>query len=194
MPIHGFADPFIVCCFISDDRIFIALFYNQSLTHYHFIYDIKKRRIEGHIFTKQMECTKKNFPQKCFYNSLDNMVHVFYRQGHAFNISAEDSLNTQIEKMTDMDLGQMFLINDRALITRSSSKILFFKQIPNDDDEGLLEWKLYQVLNIRGFIFFIKGNIRIQITTNEKIYFFIMDLETFIPTLENVMFNFMGCD
>ena len=31
------------------------------------------------------------------------------------------------EKIYDKDLGQMFLINETALIARSSSQILFFK-------------------------------------------------------------------
>lgn len=50
------------------------------------------------------------------------------------------------------------------------------------------------MLNIRGFIYFIKGNKRIQITTDDNIYFYLIDLETFAPKLENVMFNFMGCN
>lgn len=47
---------------------------------------------------------------------------------------------------------------------------------------------------MRGFIYFIKGNKRIQITTDDLIYFYLIDPETFEPELENVMFNFMGCN
>lgn len=46
---------------------------------------------------------------------------------------------------------------------------------------------------MRGQIYFIKGNVRIQITTDERIYFYLIDPDTQIPTLENVMHNFMGC-
>lgn len=46
---------------------------------------------------------------------------------------------------------------------------------------------------MRGDIFFIKGNVRFQITTDEKIYFYLIDKETLLPKLENVMFNFMNC-
>lgn len=53
----------------------------------------------------------------------------------------------------------MYLIYDSALIARSSSDILFFK-IEKDED-GVREWKQYKILNIRGFIFYIKGNVRI---------------------------------
>lgn len=30
-------------------------------------------------------------------------------------------------------------------------------------------------------------------TTDEKIYFFLIDPETFMPQLENAMFNFLDC-
>jgi len=32
------------------------------------------------------------------------------------------------------------------------------------------------------------------VTTDDKIYFYLIDPDTFEPTLENVMFNFMGCN
>ena len=127
MPIQGFADPFIVCTFITDDLIFIALFYNATLTHYHFIYDCSKRKIHGKVFSTNLQCTKKNFPYKSFYNDQDNMVYIFYRQGQAINVNGSNPMETTIEQMTDQDLGQMFLFNNKALIARSSSRILFFK-------------------------------------------------------------------
>lgn len=45
---------------------------------------------------------------------------------------------------------------------------------------------------MRGQLFFTKGNVRIQVTTDDRIYFFLIDNETLMPSLENVMFNFMG--
>jgi len=35
--------------------------------------------------------------------------------------------------------------------------------------------------------------VRIQITTDEKILFYAIDEDTYEPTLENVMYNYMGC-
>ena len=96
--------------------------------------------------------------------------------------------------MTDKDLGQMYLFNDKALIARSSSTVLFFKITADEEDPEDKSWQLYKTLNVRGFIYFIKGNKRIQITTDDKIYFYLIDVETFEPILENVMFNFMGCN
>ena len=56
------------------------------------------------------------------------------------------------------------------------------------------EWTLYHTIKIRGFIYFIKGNMRIQITNDQYIYFFLIDPVTFMPTLENVMINYMMCN
>ena len=47
---------------------------------------------------------------------------------------------------------------------------------------------------MRGFIYFIKGNVRIQITTDKLIYFYLIDPETMEPSLENVMYNYMTCN
>jgi len=55
-------------------------------------------------------------------------------------------------------------------------------------------WKQFYTLPHKGFLFFIKGNIRIQITTDEKIYFYLIDPITLIPNLENVMYNYMNCN
>ena len=94
-----------------------------------------------------------------------------------------------MRKITDNDMGSMYLLFDQALVTRSSSSILFFKI----DPETKL-WTEYEKFdNMRGQIYFIKGNIRIQVTTDDKIYFFLIDKETFMPKLENVMYNFMQC-
>lgn len=95
--------------------------------------------------------------------------------------------------MTEMDLGQMYLVYNTALIARSSSDILFFK-IEKDEETEERKWKQYKMLEVRGFIYYIKGNVRIQITTDDKIYFYLICPNTFMPILENVMFNFMTCN
>jgi len=46
---------------------------------------------------------------------------------------------------------------------------------------------------MRGNIYFIKGNQRFQITTDEYIYYYLIDKKTFMPVLENVMNNFINC-
>jgi hypothetical protein len=74
--------------------------------------------------------------------------------------------------------------------------VVFFRIFEEEDENRniIKKWKQYNEIQARGFIFFIKGNKRIQITTDDKIYFYLMDPETFEPTLENVMANFMGCN
>jgi hypothetical protein len=86
----------------------------------------------------------------------------------------------------------MYLINNKALVARCSSQILFFK-LKIDEFTKEKSWVNYQVLELRGFIYFIKGNKRIQVTTDQKIYFYLIDPTTFEATLDNVMFNFMNC-
>lgn len=54
----------------------------------------------------------------------------------------------------------MVLYDGEALIARSSSKVLFFKQ-EKDLMTGVKEWKQYHSIRVRGFIYYIKGNIRI---------------------------------
>ena len=87
----------------------------------------------------------------------------------------------------------MELLFEQALCIRSSGKILFFKQVYNKDEEEY-RWVLYRTLKQRGFVYFIRGNVRIQITTAMLIYFYLIDPETFEPTLENVMYNYMCCN
>jgi hypothetical protein len=51
----------------------------------------------------------------------------------------------------------MYLLFDQALVVRSSSSILFFKK---DEETDL--WVQYEKFdNMRGQIYFIRGNIRI---------------------------------
>ena len=87
----------------------------------------------------------------------------------------------------------MYLIYNTALAARSSSDVIFFK-IEYDDVLDRRVWKQYHVINAKGFIFYIKGNVRIQITTDEKIFFYYVDPEDYMPKLENVMWNYMACN
>ena len=93
------------------------------------------------------------------------------------------------ECVTKADMGQMFLLFDKALVCRSSTSIVFFKKDPETD-----RWEEYhRIKDLRGTIFFTKGNIRIQITTEKRVHFYIIDKETLEPKLENVMYNFTNC-
>jgi hypothetical protein len=86
----------------------------------------------------------------------------------------------------------MFFVYDQALIVRSSNSIIFFKQT-DCSKKGFVWEQYYKIDKMRGQIYFIRGNKRIQITTEEKIFFYIIDKETLLPHLENVMYNFINC-
>lgn len=134
-------------------------------------------------------CTPRNFPIKSFYSTVTLACHTFYRQGQLVTATAAKPDDVSQEQITQNDLGNMYLVYDQALVVRSSNSILFFKI---DEETGL--WTNYFTFDdLRGQIFFIKGNIRIQVTTAESIYFYLIDKETFMPKLENVMYNFMEC-
>lgn len=199
MPIDNFPDPFITCCFINNDLIYVNLYHTATTTHHCFVYNHKTRVISSKLAI-QMYSNNQNFPYKCFYSADDNEVFSFYRQGQALRIpifDVESKRNAGKDKyykeqIIDKDLGQMYLVNDKALIARSSSQILCFKQVL-DKFTHEKSWKCYCTLEHRGFIYFIKGNKRIQITTDKKIYVYLIDPETFMPKLENVINNFMNC-
>ena len=81
------------------------------------------------------------------------------------------------------------MLFDQVLVTRSSSNVLCFKLLKNG------QWEMYQKFEkMRGNIFFIRGNVRIQIVTHAKIYFVIFNQETLEAKIEAAMYNFMGCD
>jgi hypothetical protein len=87
----------------------------------------------------------------------------------------------------------MVLLYGEALAVRSSSQVLFFKMVW-DPNEQMDKWELYHTIKVRGFVYFIKGNVRIQITTARLIYFYTVDQSTLMPELENVMYNYMSCN
>ena len=130
-----------------------------------------------------------NFPIKSFYSSITDCVCTFYRQGQCFTVNAKNSSECKFEQLPLFDMGTMYLLFEQALIVRSSSTILFFKI---HTETGV--WtEYYRLNNMRGEIYFIKGNVRIQITTDKKIYFYMIDKKTCMPTLENMMYNYMDC-
>ena len=62
-----------------------------------------------------------------------------------------------------------------------------------DEFTNQREWINYFTINEGGNIFYIKGNKRVQVVTDEKILFYEVDMITYEVTLENQMNNFMNC-
>jgi hypothetical protein len=66
------------------------------------------------------------------------------------------------EKLTEQDMGVMYILFDNALVTRSSGSILFFKIEKEDNDDVRGTWTLYHTIDdMRGSIYYIRGNVRI---------------------------------
>ena len=81
MCVDTLPEPFANCCFMRDSKIYVSVFSTTTLTHYHFIYDFKDRIVVGKISNKVLDCTKRNFPCKAFFNHEKNEIYQFYRQG-----------------------------------------------------------------------------------------------------------------
>lgn len=78
MPINNFYDPFIACCFVQDDLLFVNLFHNKQRKHHQFFWRISTRQMTNYLDI-EVSSGPRNFPVKCFYNSEYNEVYSFYR-------------------------------------------------------------------------------------------------------------------
>ena len=107
MAVMNFPDPFITCCFINDELLYINLFHSHKKMHYHFYLDIGlgKVKLLGQVVSFKLGTSSKNFPYKCFYNEEKDEVYSFYRQGHALIVQTSDPNKFQVDKITDQDLG-----------------------------------------------------------------------------------------
>lgn len=86
MAIDSMYDPYTSCCFVSDNILYVQLFYAHEITHFHFLLNLQMKKIEGEIYSKVLpNVSKKNFPVKCFYNNEHHEIYSFYRQGEVFN-------------------------------------------------------------------------------------------------------------
>ena len=74
-----FPEPYVTCCFVNDDHVFIDVFYNFKLTHYHFVWDLRLRRMVGKRGKVHLDCNKANFPYACFYSAERDEIYSFYR-------------------------------------------------------------------------------------------------------------------
>jgi hypothetical protein len=109
-----------------------------------------------------------------------------------FKVDCNNLEKYQFYQVVDGAVGQIVLINSKCLMIQSSGKILFFLE-KEDPILKELRWECYHTIKMRGSIYYIKETDRFQLTTLNYVYFYIIDLVTFQPRLENVMNNFMEC-
>lgn len=70
-------DPNISVCFVNNEVVFVAVFYNYDLRHFHFFLDVKNKCVIGSVVEIKFEnCTKKNFPVKSFYNNERKEIYL----------------------------------------------------------------------------------------------------------------------
>lgn len=88
----------------------------------------------------------RNFPIKSFYSSVTGECYTFYRQGMVFTVSSvscsspQNRNNESLNTFADNELGPMYLLFDKALVTQSSGSIYFYKK----NTEG--KWEEYDKL------------------------------------------------
>ena len=92
----------------------------------------------------------------------------------------------------EKQIDQVVLVYDEILIATSGPFIHFIKN-SYDKDKKVKVWQTYYTIKRRANIYFTKGNIRITLTTDDLILFYLIDKKTLMPHLENVMSNFMDC-
>lgn len=108
-------------------------------------------------------------------------------------MNASDLVNYHYNQLFDGDVvGQIVLIDYKCLVVQSSNSLRFFleKKDPFTKEDI---WHCYKTIKIRGSIYYIKDTDRFQVTNIGYIYFYLIDLETYQPMLENVMNNYMEC-
>lgn len=91
-------------------------------------------------------CSTLNFPVKSFFSCTRREYLTFYRQGHCVAVKENDMEEKKVYKITDAELGSMYLIYEECLVVRQSSSILFFKFDKEHD-----QWKEFtRIDHMRG--------------------------------------------
>jgi hypothetical protein len=108
------------------------------------------------------------------------VVHCFYRQGGAIKVSTKDTAHFHFDRISEYDLGDMFMFRNKVLVVRSSEHILFFKLAEAEEEEAGDEeiskiwhhqWLQYDSMSSRGFINGSKKLNRFTIIEDQHIHF-----------------------
>lgn len=135
-PVTGFSEPLIAVAVLPDGSVFVSAYHRYQKKQYYFMYQHKnegKGVKEGKVIAGPMSreiddgrCTGLNFPIKSFYSEKTGKCTTFYRQGYCVTVDAK-TMESSWERIIEADLGDMYLLFDAALVTRSSGSILFFR-------------------------------------------------------------------
>lgn len=151
LPLTEFFEPLITVVFLPDGNLFIQVYHRFKKKQYSFTYSyIDDKMLSDVQIHSISNATIRNFPVKSFYSEHYQEIYTFYRQGQSFTHSYHDPTVIKHEKVTDSDLGNMYLVFDKALITRSSSSILFFKKVFNEEGYKPHWHQYYELDDTRG--------------------------------------------
>ena len=86
------------------------------------------------------------------------------------------------ERIKECEIGDMVLIQEKALVVKSGDTIVFLKQIPDDKDQELI-WKKYHTLQLQGQPCASENQKSLTVVTDEKVYFYSIDNDDLLPCL-----------
>ena len=94
-PNDNFPYPMIDASFIHSNIIFVSLYHNRSQQLYTFQYSFMTKKILRDPSRKKIssESSQRNFPLKSVFDSLRNMMYIFFRQGQMLRVNLEDVQN-----------------------------------------------------------------------------------------------------
>ena len=75
-----------------------------------------------------LNCSRKNFPLRAFFNEDSDEIMLFYRQGQSLRIHLCNLERYEFQDIIDSDLGQLVMyMEHNILLAQSSTKVIFFK-------------------------------------------------------------------
>ena len=157
----------ISVCFVEDEKqndIFVNLYHTPTHTMWYFLYSYQQQKLITEPIQSNLRETTRNFPLSCFYDDDRHFVYVFFRQGEAYFVNLTEPKRIQQQRISDWDIGNAYLYNNKVLMIMSSNQLLFFKlELINDKllkRANQMKWKKYYELDIQGFIHHMKGSDR----------------------------------
>lgn len=126
VPNFDVASPNTTCTFISDDLIFVNVYANRKLQHWHLVLNWKTSTVHSSEMIDMAFSSEKNYPSCTYLDSHFSQIHVFYRHGEAFAIdldmeSLEISPACNVERITDKAVADIHFFGHDVMIARSST-------------------------------------------------------------------------
>lgn len=209
-PIDAVLEPLMNVVYMDETCIFVVCYNHLKRQVWYFGYNIIKKKYITEPRMVLLECYSNNFPIKSFYDKRNDLIHSFFRQGQVVSIDPTHSFETQISSITNFNLGEMEIYDEKVLMVKSSQIIELYHidKLKNDlnnlplilrrkTNSKSIKWVKYHTLNKEGFVIMNPLTRNFQVICDELIYFYEFpdnQDKAPIPFLTNTMQNFMLCN